>query len=160
MAEIVNKFYNTETKRTNTFRGSIQQFVRKCKDQEDKFLREFVQDLLQVIVTGSSPSGSFGPGTPVDTGFARASWYIGVNDNGSPPALAKGAKVDWSSILAQSVVSLSNAKIGDTIWLMNNCVYIRRLEYGHSQQAPQGMVRVTLANYKAIADATAKRILK
>jgi hypothetical protein len=31
-----------------------------------------------------------------------------------------------------------------TIWLMNNLPYAQPLEYGHSSQAPAGMVRISV----------------
>jgi hypothetical protein len=31
------------------------------------------------------------------------------------------------------------------IWIYNNLPYIERLEFGHSQQAPLGMVRISIA---------------
>ncbi len=34
---------------------------------------------------------------------------------------------------------------GDTIWISNNLPYIVKLEEGHSQQAPQGMVALSIA---------------
>ncbi len=34
------------------------------------------------------------------------------------------------------------------IFISNCCVYITSLEYGHSGQAPQGMVRVTIEEVK------------
>ena len=37
----------------------------------------------------------------------------------------------------------------------NNTAYIKALEYGHSQQAPQGMVRVNIARWQQIVDSHA-----
>ena len=43
------------------------------------------------------------------------------------------------------------AVVGDYIYWTNGVDYIRRLEYGHSKQAPNGMVRITLADLPAKA---------
>ena len=134
-----------------TFTQGIGQFIQKVKGKEGAFLRELCQDLFQKMVEE----------TPVDTGFARASWYIGINNDAmAHSAGVKGQKVDWNKVFAESQLKLKDAKIGDTVYLMNNAAYIRRLEYGHSQQAPQGMVRVTLANYQTIAAQVVARLNK
>jgi len=38
----------------------------------------------------------------------------------------------------------------ESIFIVNNLVYIIPLEHGHSQQAPAGMVGVTIAEYPGI----------
>lgn len=68
--------------------------------------------------------------TPIDTGTARAGWER------FPPG---------SSIL------------GTTQWVFNNVDYIVVLEYGHSQQAPQGMARITAAESQERMDALVAR---
>ena len=49
---------------------------------------------------------------------------------------------------AQEVPKLNNCKAEDTIYISNNLPYIRALEYGHSKQAPNGMVGTTIAGIK------------
>jgi hypothetical protein len=80
-------------------------------------------------------------GTPVDTGFARASWWKNIGGVGSHPNQpTKGETV------SSSLFPLGKLKLTEKAYLANNAPYIGRLEYGHSQgQAPQGMIRITLA---------------
>jgi hypothetical protein len=80
-------------------------------------------------------------GTPVDTGFARASWWKNIGGVGSHPNQpTKGETV------SSSLFPLGKLKLTEKAYLANNASYIGRLEYGHSQgQAPQGMIRITLA---------------
>lgn len=60
--------------------------------------------------------------TPVDTSRARQGWI----PNGDP-------------------------RIGETFEVLNNVAYIRVLEYdGHSQQAPQGMLRINTRSWPDI----------
>lgn len=147
---------NTQvTSGKDSFSKSLALFVDGVKGKENLFLQEYTQDLLQEMVIS----------TPVDTGFARASWYAAVNDPGmdhvvkAPVGGAPGS-VPWQKFLAESVITLKKGKIGDTIFLMNNAAYIMALEYGHSQQAPDGMVRMVLAKYQQIADTVIARINK
>lgn len=75
--------------------------------------------------------------TPVDTGRARANWFI-----------AEGAPITQ----ATESTTPSNEAPGLTgrqpIYITNNLPYIIALEYGHSGQAPFGMVRIALAQIK------------
>lgn len=81
--------------------------------------------------------------TPVDTGFARAGWYATVN------GVAQGETF--------ASFEFQKAELGDRIGLASNVEYIRPLEYGHSEQAPLGMVRVTAALWPSIVGDIAKR---
>ncbi|NTX09022.1 hypothetical protein, partial [Myxococcus sp. CA040A] len=47
---------------------------------------------------------------------------------------------------------LEDSKLGDTVYVTNNLPYARRLEFGHSAQAPRGMVRVTVARLREILE--------
>lgn len=65
--------------------------------------------------------------TPVDTGRARAGWYAAMGGGGG-----EGERVEITG------------KDSFTIEITNRVHYIVYLEYGHSKQAPQGFVRVTI----------------
>ena len=80
--------------------------------------------------------------TPSDTGRARASWMM---SDGQP-----------STEVAPEGKHRTNGKVTATfadpfenVWIVNNLPYIFALEFGHSDQAPQGMVRVALTNVEA-----------
>jgi len=83
--------------------------------------------------------------TPVDTGRARANWLPSLQ----VPNTAITDQTDKSGGKAMSEMAAvaSSFQIGDTIWLSNNLPYILKLENGHSKQAPQGMVEVTMSRY-------------
>ncbi len=86
--------------------------------------------------------------TPVDTAFARNNWFPTLN--GQFTAGGGGAVV--------ASVSFSGMKLGDRLGLVNNTEYIVPLEYGASGQAPEGMVRVTAAEWPVIVREVAMRI--
>ncbi|WP_440466875.1 hypothetical protein ACKI1H_26990 [Pseudomonas sp. YH-1] len=50
-----------------------------------------------------------------------------------------------------AVIQTFNSEVG-SIWLMNNVPYAQPLEYGHSSQAPAGMVRVTVAEFQSFVN--------
>lgn len=86
--------------------------------------------------------------TPVLTGYLRANWQIQVGDPQAGP-LPLGAAPS-----AQEVKIMGHALPGSfKWWVINNAPYAKAIEYGHSQKAPNGMVRVTLANVQARMDA-------
>jgi hypothetical protein len=82
-----------------------------------------------------------GTGTPVDTGHARASWIPAV---GAPNLVEP---VGTSSGLAQAGAAqvMSYRRAQGTLYLSNVAPYIRRLNAGHSQQAPAMFVELAIA---------------
>lgn len=87
--------------------------------------------------------------TPVDTGRARSAWDLTVGEPSSyvPPPLPPGAV---GALVEDPASGLSVAITGESvIYVVNNLDYIEPLENGHSQQAPAGMVRITLAEVAA-----------
>jgi hypothetical protein len=85
--------------------------------------------------------------TPVDIGRARGNWFPSLN----APSTSTEATADptGAATLAAIEATVDAAELGDITWLTNNLPYILKLENGHSQQAPQGMVDI---NLQAVAD--------
>ena len=81
--------------------------------------------------------------TPVDTGLARNSWFTGINS--IPTEVGETAKRGGKDSRERMKSELADIKIeGQTIYLVNNLPYIQKLEFGASDQAPQGMVRLSI----------------
>lgn len=92
--------------------------------------------------------------SPVDTGRFKNNW---VTSTGAPD-YSKSADPDRSGAKARAMLNekIAGWKPGQTIWILNNLSYAKPLEYGHSQQAPSGIVRLTVQNYgEAISKAVA-----
>lgn len=54
-------------------------------------------------------------------------------------------------------VKIEGWRAGRTIWITNSLPYAKKLEFGHSKQAPTGIVRLTVQNYaQAVAKAVAE----
>ncbi|MBB76528.1 MAG: hypothetical protein CMJ75_18645 [Planctomycetaceae bacterium] len=82
--------------------------------------------------------------TPVDTGRARANWQVGIS---TPP---KGiVSEDTDPISKGTPTIVGNALPFSVVWINNNVEYVAILETGTSQQAPAGMVDVTLEEVRA-----------
>ena len=88
--------------------------------------------------------------TPVDKGGARSNWQASL---GSPATGTVDATDTQAGPTFRKVISATEGfDVGDTIYLANNLPYIRRLEEGSSQQAPQGMVALTVQEFSAIVN--------
>lgn len=109
--------------------------------------------------------------TPVDTGRARANWVVGLN--GPNQMLASSTEVDKGRVdptgMARSKAKTrmiqwvrgANVETTKSYFLTNNVVYAIRLEYGWSRkQAPSGMVRVTLREYRKIVQRITEEVKK
>lgn len=80
--------------------------------------------------------------TPIDTGWARKNWVCSV---GAP---ASGQNGDGS---AEQVLATIPQQAGSVVYFTNNVPYIQKLEYDqHSKQAPNGMVRVSVARFESL----------
>lgn len=83
--------------------------------------------------------------TPVDTGRAKGNWQATI---GSP---ASGEGMSSES----EVIATIPQHAGSVVYLTNNVPYIQKLEYdAHSQQAPNGMVRISVARFEGLLNGT------
>ena len=128
----------------------------KLIDKQEKRLRalasEAIQDAAAEVVVR----------TPVDTGFARASWWASINsDSGSSNAVensvAAGDKIAGQAsqsgapeAIGRLAVTINGVQIGDTLTVGNSASYIAALEDGTSNMAPFGMVAATVNNWPQI----------
>lgn len=90
------------------------------------------------LVREAAPAGYVG-------GRFRANWigalgFFNTENGKAPDASGQSAK-------DQIRAAIANFKAGQTIYVTNSVPYSRALEYGHSQQAPAGVVRTTVAEY-------------
>lgn len=94
--------------------------------------------------------------SPVDTGRFRANWQVAVGSipSGTLELDDKEGTVAISRVQAEAL----SIKAGDTIYLVNNLPYAISLEYGHSGQAPGGMVRLTVQQFEPIVAAIAREL--
>lgn len=95
--------------------------------------------------------------TPVDTGRARANWQCTM---GSP---ADGVLEAEDKSGAEAMARARDVSVGigtddRSIFLTNNLLYIEALENGHSGQAPQGMVAITVAEFEGLAEQVAGQV--
>jgi len=83
-------------------------------------------------------------------GRFRGNWQFSIDS----PATEELDRIDpsGSETITSLISQVQALTIGQTAYIVNNLAYAVPLEYGHSTQAPAGMVRVTLANFQRIVD--------
>jgi hypothetical protein len=131
-----------------TFSLGLDAFIAKAKANADTVVRQASLSVLSSVVKRS----------PVDTGRFRGNWQTTID------APASGAvdlldKTGAASVSA-GVGALSSVKAGETVWIVNNLPYAQRLENGYSDQAPAGMVRVTVTEFQRYVAQAASQVDK
>ena len=117
----------------SSFTLDMSRFANKSIGEIEQVVRKTAIDLTTSIIKS----------TPVDTGRARANWFVSFED-----------AIEDTTDDTNSAKSLSNAtntllkgKIGKYIYIQNNLPYIVKLEYGASKQAPAGILRVNVERF-------------
>lgn len=81
--------------------------------------------------------------SPVDTGRFRANWF--ADGASASEELTDGQDKSGNNTINKMTDKVLGLKAWTNITLTNNLPYAERLEFGHSNQAPLGMVRLNLA---------------
>lgn len=118
-----------------TFALAVDRFVERAKAAPDTVVRKVALGLHRDIVMG----------TPVDTGRARASWGVGLNRYEGMDVTVTDRH--GAQTILRGAARLNSYQPGDSVWIGSRLPYIERLEYGHSNQAPRGMVRLALTRW-------------
>lgn len=123
-----------------SFAESLAAFAEQAKEAIDEVFREVVIEIGSSVIRLS----------PVDTGRFKGNWQVTV---GSPSNQSINT-VDKSGheTIAALVAEVSKLEAGQVAYVVNNLLYGIPLEYGHSDQAPAGMVQITLARFQQIVD--------
>lgn len=99
----------------------------------DTAIRKSTLDLFRRLVLKS----------PIDTGRFRANWNYSI---GSADYTTTDS-TDQSRGMREAMRAADQPS-GGVVCLSNGLPYARRLEYGYSKQAPYGMVRYSILEYR------------
>nr|WP_083354288.1 HK97 gp10 family phage protein [Pseudomonas moraviensis] len=121
-----------------SFAESLAAFAERAKEAIDDVFREVVIEIGSSVIRLS----------PVDTGRFKGNWQfsVGSPSNHSIDTFDKAGHETIAALVAE----VSNLEAGQVAYIVNNLVYGIPLEYGHSDQAPAGMVQITLARFQQI----------
>lgn len=130
---------------TGRFESQLRGFGIKVLDKVDKVRRASVLELFKLVIYA----------TPVDSGRLRGNWQTTVNT----PATAEIERTDGNGGLALAEAMANLGGLLDVVWFTNNLPYAERIEYdGWSRQAPEGMVRKHVAQWRRIVEAKARAL--
>ena len=127
-----------------SFASDMKKWAEKTKMKEDEAIRSATVSISEGIIYL----------TPEDTGRLRGNWIPSIN-------APKIAQTDNTTPLMEEVQSTAAQATGKVFYLVNSLPYARVAEYGEWSQpgtsktvggfsikAPQGMVRISVQNFK------------
>lgn len=136
------------------FSLDISQWVQKTKAKQDLLVRRVAMDVFRRILAltpvgnpklwkHAAPPGYVG-------GRLKNNWQLSIGN----PATGTLDGVDPTGEGAASAAeaAVAAAMAGDTVFIINNLPYAVVCEWGHSEQAPAGMVRITIAEFQRLVD--------
>jgi len=129
----------------------------KITQASEKAIRATALQLFTQVIERTpvgNPDGWKNPAPPgYIGGTARGNWRTAI---GRPETATVDNRPEAQ---ATGEVNLAVARftLADTIHLSNNLPYIQRLENGWSQQAPAGMVAVTVNEFERVIESEARR---
>lgn len=128
------------------FKKRFSQIIKRTGDNAESVVRQTALQLQKRMIE-RSPVGNpdlWKSGAPPGYvgGRFRANWQCGIGAVNTSTAAQPGADGE-----GRTRTALQGWKAGQTIWLTNSLPYSRKIEYGHSSQAPSGVVRLTVQEY-------------
>lgn len=130
------------------FMSTVDAWVQKTEKRMTAVFRESTQRVTEIMING----------VPVDTGFARASVQASLSE--MPPVIEGSRGQEGQSYpldFGQITTTIASAELGDTIHVGFTASYAPYLEFGHSDQAPNGFVRIAAEQWpQIVAEVTAE----
>lgn len=117
------------------FKRDFTRLLERAGEKAADVVRKSITDVQSALIFKS----------PVDTGAFRNNWNtaLGAIDASN----SRQADKSGAGATAQTADAVSRYRLGDRIFITNSMPYAMRLEYGWSDQAPQGMVRITSVEF-------------
>jgi len=106
-----------------------------CEDNIEDVINKTILDLYASIVEK----------TPVKTGRAKGNWSVRLEYAEDVRNIDNVG--DMQAAVNTEIRNFTWSIEDSAVYIFNNLPYIEALENGHSKQAPQGMVRVSLEEF-------------
>lgn len=120
------------------FNATIDKFTASVPEKVSILHRKVVMQALTGVVLK----------TPVDTGRARGNWQVSI---GQPiNEVFEGTDKIGNATIERGFSIASNIAPYEIVYISNNIYYIIYLENGSSDQAPAGMVALTIEELKTM----------
>ena len=144
-----------------SFSDDIKKWRKKTEKAAEAVVRGTFISLSNKIIT-ASPVGNTSlwktkyPPKGYTGGRFRNSWFTGVNTK--PTTIGQTSSKTGKDSRARAREGAAKFKLGNSLYMINNLPYSLELEDGTSTQAPYGMVKITVANYKFIVAKEVRRL--
>ncbi|WP_256577679.1 MULTISPECIES: HK97 gp10 family phage protein [unclassified Pseudomonas] len=122
------------------FAATLEQFKLDALEAIEQALQDVVIQIGQSLISLS----------PVDTGRFKGNWQL--TQGGPADHSLITTDPEGTEALAKLIAGAGALTLGESVYIVNTLIYAIPLEYGHSQKAPSGMVRVTLDRFQQIVD--------
>ena len=133
-----------------SFTLDVSNWVAKANGNVDRAVRYVLISLSKNIIMRNpvgdaiywksrAPKGYVG-------GRSRANWQYGNND--APNGILNATDKTGASTISRLTSQINSAPTAAVHWFTNNLDYIQALENGHSRQAPNGMVKITIMEFQ------------
>lgn len=129
-----------------SFTLDIKNFVEKAKKNPETVARQVSFKLFSAVIKAS----------PVDTGRFRMNWQTAGAV--APSGVIDGADKGGAAAVGDAASYIFAASDWNEFTLTNNLPYAERLEYGWSNQSPQGFVRVNVARFNTLLEEEARKV--
>lgn len=125
---------------SGSFSAQLQQFADETMDSADSIFRDVVMMVGETLVRLS----------PVDEGTFRGAWRfsIGAQDD----TVYETPDKDGSETVARMLAGVGDLTFGQVANIQNSTIYGIPLEFGHSQQAPNGFLRITITRFQEMVN--------
>jgi hypothetical protein len=124
----------------DNFEDVISRWVEETQLKIDDTLQDIVLLIGKNLITLS----------PVDTGLFKGNWQLSIG-TGTNSSLLRHDPTG-SAALSDLLVNVRSFTVGQIAYIQNHLTYGYDLEYGSSQQAPDGVLRVTEARFLRIVN--------
>ena len=128
------------------FTLDIKNFVEKAKKNPETVARQVSFKLFSAVIKAS----------PVDTGRFRMNWQTAGAV--APSGVIDGTDKGGAAAIGNAASYIFAASDWNEFTLTNNLPYAERLEYGWSNQAPQGFVRVNVSRFNSLLEEEANKV--
>lgn len=123
---------------SGSFTAQFQQFADETMEKADSIFRDVVMQVGESIIRL----------TPVDKGDLRGAWRLSID--GYDTSVPETPDKDGGDTIARMLAEVDSLTFGQAAYIQNNLQHAIPNEYGHSTQAPNGMVRITAARFASI----------
>jgi hypothetical protein len=128
------------------FQDEVTAWVAKTNAKMELAVRKIALDVFSEVILMS----------PVDTGRFRGNWQVAIGD--VPAGTLEIEDKDGTATISKVQAATMGLEVGQTIYLINNLPYAAALEFGSSQQAPGGMVRLAAQRWQPIVEKVAQEL--